>query len=261
MLLTEKEILRWLTGMNSANTDYNKAKYEILESDNKEYPYIVNVVGDFQIQLKNIPNHKIPVKFGTVTGNFSIQECGLKSLWGSPESVGGDFYCNDNQLESLEYGPKKVDGMYDCSGNKIKSLQYLPEELDSLDCSKNELKNLKYISRVISKKLSCVSNKITSLKHSPEFVQSLFLSNNRLKNLKYCPDNNLLKCHGNSIKTLLYLPKSKTSSIQFNNEYIGYEQALRFNEEFIKIEQIKKFSHDLNENLNQKTEIKKPLKI
>jgi DNA-directed RNA polymerase subunit RPC12/RpoP len=57
---------------------------------------------------------EIPIKFGKVTGYFSLNSCkNLTSLKNSPHYVGSNFVCADcKNLESLEGGPTVVDGNY-----------------------------------------------------------------------------------------------------------------------------------------------------
>lgn len=74
---------------------------------------------------------KIPIKFGKVNGDFWINNCGLKSLEGSPNEITGDFIAYINDLKSLEGGPTKVGGEYSVSSNRLTSLKGAPQEVGS----------------------------------------------------------------------------------------------------------------------------------
>jgi len=78
----------------------------------------VNVTGS--VHLNSIDLTKLPIKFGTVGGDFWCFENKLTSLKGAPNEVGRDFYCSYNNLTSLEDAPEIVGRVFDCSHNKIK---------------------------------------------------------------------------------------------------------------------------------------------
>jgi hypothetical protein len=52
-----------------------------------------------------------------VEGYFNCSHNQLKSLEGSPQSVGWNFYCYNNQLKSLEGSPQSVGGDFWCENN------------------------------------------------------------------------------------------------------------------------------------------------
>ncbi len=71
----------------------------------------------------------MPVNFGTVTGAFNIDHCGLSSLEGCPNTVGASFVCRRNNITSLQGGPLVVKGNYNCSDNNLKSLEGSPTNI------------------------------------------------------------------------------------------------------------------------------------
>jgi hypothetical protein len=91
----------------------------------------VDVNGSVWLKLKQLTN--IPVKFGKVTGDFSVRNNSLSSLLGCPDWVGGDFECarqsdnygreNEFPMTNLEYSPKVVKGNYECGGMELCSLR------------------------------------------------------------------------------------------------------------------------------------------
>jgi len=69
----------------------------------------------------------IPIKFGTVKGNFWCgSNCNLTSLDGCPIHVGGWFWCEHNsKLMSIDHCPRTVGDWFDCSkGNGKKFTMY-----------------------------------------------------------------------------------------------------------------------------------------
>ena len=70
----------------------------------------LNVNVDGYVELTELDFKKLPVKFGKVTGYFSVFGCkNLTTLEGCPEEVGRSFTCDDcPKLTSLKNTPKKV---------------------------------------------------------------------------------------------------------------------------------------------------------
>ncbi len=65
--------------------------------------------------------HRLPVRFGTVGGDFDCTSNRLTSLEGAPRAVGGDFHCSSNRLTSLEGAPSTTRDFY-CGKNQLTSL-------------------------------------------------------------------------------------------------------------------------------------------
>jgi len=86
---------------------------------------IVDVDGNVNLSFKKLS--KLPLKFGTVNGDFSCYNNQLTTLEGVPNKVNGEFYCNNNKLKSLEGAPKEVNGYFNCSINQLTSLKHLPD--------------------------------------------------------------------------------------------------------------------------------------
>jgi hypothetical protein len=95
--------------------------------------YTINKDGTIDVNghvnLSNKSLTKIPLKFKTVTGNFSCSHNKLESLDGSPQSVGGSFFCYDNELKWLEGGPQYVGNHFNCSRNRLLSLESAPKSI------------------------------------------------------------------------------------------------------------------------------------
>ena len=102
----------------------------------------VDVDGDVNLHNKGLT--KIPLKFGEVSGNFDCGYNKLKSLEGSPLSVGRVFSCISNQLKSLEGAPELVDGSFYCSYNQLKSLDGISRRISGgIYCYSNQLRDVK----------------------------------------------------------------------------------------------------------------------
>ena len=147
--LTEEQIEFLNTGTNSNR--YHK--YWKINSNGK-----IDIEADF-LSWEDETSKRLPVSFGKVVGDFTIQNSALltlegapeevggnfiltkskklKTLKGCPEIIGGDFSCLRNDaLLSLKYGPKKVGGNYECySCESLKSLEGAAEEVGGdFDC-------------------------------------------------------------------------------------------------------------------------------
>ena len=96
----------------------------------------LDVTGDVDLTSKLYKI--IPIKFGKVTGNFTIDDNQLTSLENSPSYVGGDFFCFNNQLSTLEYGPEFVGGEYSATSNLLRDFTGVAKHIgQTLDVSLN----------------------------------------------------------------------------------------------------------------------------
>ena len=87
----------------------------------------VDVDGSVRLSSKGLS--KLPLRFGTVTGDFDIEYNQLTSLEGCPKEIELNFCCFGNQLTSFKGGPSKVGGYVDAGNNEIESLDYAPLEV------------------------------------------------------------------------------------------------------------------------------------
>lgn len=101
---------------------------------------LVNVDGDVTLTLSKITN--IPLKFGTVTGNFFCSSNYLSSLEGCPNRVGGEFDCRFNEITSLEGCPKSVGGDFYCYDNNIREFTGIKYIGGDLICYNNPIGNI-----------------------------------------------------------------------------------------------------------------------
>ena len=115
------------------------------------------------------------IKFGKVSGLFTINSNKFTSLEGSPQKVGGDFDCSNNQLTSLEGAPQEVCGSFSCAVNNLTSLEGAPKKVGvEFSCSKNKLKNLKGGPQEVGGGFHCQINELTSLEGAPQKVGGWF---------------------------------------------------------------------------------------
>ena len=99
------------------------------ETNYKDYiGEYINVKENVELERLNLT--KLPIRFGTVGGNFYCGDNKLTSLEGAPEKVGGSFDCEVNKLTSLEGAPKVVDGDFCCNDNYyLTSIKGAPKEI------------------------------------------------------------------------------------------------------------------------------------
>lgn len=138
----------------------------------------VDVNGDVDLSQKFFS--ELPIKFGRVTGFFSVQFCkDLISLEGAPESVGDWFFCAGcNKLTSLEGAPTSVGGNFSCSGciNLI-SLKGAPQKVGGyFSCASCiKLNSLKETPTEVGGMFTCSGcTKLTSLEGAPTKVDGSF---------------------------------------------------------------------------------------
>lgn len=75
--------------------------------------------------------NEIPVKFGTVSGDFKCHIQALTTLNGSPDKC-RSFTCIGNKLRNLIGGPAHVNTDYFCYNNPLQSLDGLPNYIGKL---------------------------------------------------------------------------------------------------------------------------------
>jgi len=128
------------------------------------------------------------LKSTVITDGIQCVGCGLKSLEGSPSSIGGGFFSAGNQLKSLELGPTSVEGFYDCSNNPLKTLVGAPTQIGTSEkkgyfmCERTKIKSLVGAPTVVYGDFSCGENELTSLEGIPKLVTGMFdISGNKGK--------------------------------------------------------------------------------
>jgi hypothetical protein len=120
---------------------------------------------DANVDLYSFRLSKLPLKFAKVSGHFYCNTNQLKTLSGSPLSVGSDFYCYINQLTSLEGSPLSVGGNFYCNDNQLLSLEGSPISVGgNFSCFGNKLTSLSGISQRISGNIDCRYNELRDVK-------------------------------------------------------------------------------------------------
>jgi hypothetical protein len=102
---------------------------------------VVNVDGDVDVWDQVM--RRIPIQFGSVTGNFECADCNLKTLRGCPHYVGGNFICYNNNIMTLEGCPQYIGGDMDCTKNDLENLIGGPVSVGgTMDFGENPLRTL-----------------------------------------------------------------------------------------------------------------------
>jgi len=128
------------------------------------------IKGGFNCNDQGLTDFK-GVRFGRIYGYFNCAENELRSLEGSPRSVGTTFLCNNNQLTSLEGGPLRVGGSYYCSNNKLTSLEGAPGDInDDFVCYNNQLTSFKGAPESIRDTFDFSNNQVTSIDGIPKRI-------------------------------------------------------------------------------------------
>ncbi len=81
---------------------------------------------------KSPPRGILPVKFGTIGGNFECGGTGLVSLEGAPRIIQGSAGFGNNKLKSLKGGPETVGGRLYIENNPLTSLEYLSTNITKI---------------------------------------------------------------------------------------------------------------------------------
>lgn len=112
----------------------------------------VDVDGDVEIRTYTIT--KLPIRFGSVTGEFNISHNKLTTLEGCPVKVGGGFTCDMNELTSLKESPEEVGRVFSVVMNKLTSLSDGPKRVDGYyHCPGNNIKDLDGFDTIFGKKI------------------------------------------------------------------------------------------------------------
>ena len=105
---------------------------------------LVHVSNCRHIQLKEQRMfNKLPVKFGSISGDLTVSNNTLQTLEGCPEFVPGNFRCSNTQIKSLHGGPRKVGS----SGSSWYEAMFWPKwPLHSLEGLAEEIHGRVYVS-------------------------------------------------------------------------------------------------------------------
>jgi len=123
---------------------------------------VVDVDGSVQLFGKRFT--ELPLKFGSVTGNFDCSDISLTTLEGSPHTVGGGFLCYMNKLTSLEHSPVKVGENFDVERNQITSLIGCPKSIgDEFIIEQNNITCLDDLPNHLGGRFHCSVNPIGSI--------------------------------------------------------------------------------------------------
>ena len=199
----KKNILNWL---KKHDIKYKKDKY-FFEKENNQF--IINSRDDVVLYKRIYSIKKIPVKFGTILGEFYCDNLGLETLENCPHTVQGDFSCSDNNLISLKHGPKFVKKSYVCYNNKLITLKGACENtIDYFNCSKNKLITLEGCPKNILSTLFAQDNPSLESFNIPyaSIYGNIYISNSPKISLKGMPKlAGILNFEENTIRSLAQL--------------------------------------------------------
>ena len=145
--------------------------------------------------------YKLPLKFGTVNGNFACDNNLLNTLEGAPHTVGGYFNCSRNKLKNLEGAPHTVGlgkryGAFDyfiCDQNELTSLKGAPHRIGGdFNCNTNQLTSLDFTTKSVGGNFNCQGNNIRSFEGLVNIGGNFHCSRNPVKEIWRIinPDNN-----------------------------------------------------------------------
>lgn len=156
--------------------------------------YQINPDGTVDVEgsvyFEGLDAEELPLKFGKVTGDFSIIEALLTTLEGCPYEVGGSFeiqWCHE--ITSLEHAPKRVGGEYYASDSPITSLEGTPEVIHgNFDCSETSITSLEGGPRIVYEGYYANHTRISNLEGGPEEVDKLAVEGTNLTSLEGLPE-------------------------------------------------------------------------
>jgi len=101
--------------------------------------------------------------------------------------VEGSFLCGFNELKTLEGSPQTLGGFFDCSYNKLKTLEGCPQTIvrGSFKCSNNNIMTLEGSPQTINGDFICSDNKLVDLEHFPEVNGIINIEKNTVNLLVY----------------------------------------------------------------------------
>lgn len=157
--------------------------------------YQINPDGTVDVEgsvyFEGLETEELPIKFGKVTGDFTIIEASdLTTLEGCPYEVGGRFeieWCHE--ITSLEHAPRIVGGDYYASDSPITSLEGVPEVIrGNFDCSETAITSLEGGPRIVSEGYYANHTQISNLEGGPEEVDQLAVEGTNLTSLEGLPE-------------------------------------------------------------------------
>jgi hypothetical protein len=154
----------------------NTISDESLEDNEYEITHgnYVDIFVDCQIVTTHgHPINRLPIQFGNIDGDFSVQSIGLETLENSPLVVNGDFNCSKNRLKDLLDATDEVKGSFICASNPLRNLKGCDDYsyLDCRDCSLTTLDGLGNVHAVVA-----LDNPLKTLKDLPLAVKDLEIS-------------------------------------------------------------------------------------
>ena len=187
-ILESKQPKRWLTEMSEIVAYIEKARLDVTSDYriNKDgtVDFFGHVLFDMAIfedlykdpRFPHFPN-TIPIKFGTVDGNFNVNHLRLKTLEGCPTKVTGLFKASYNIFPDLKGGPKRVGKDYYASNNlELKSLEGMAETVGggvNLSSTGISEEDFKYLPKKMSELQLAHCENVKTLSGLNNFVEKI----------------------------------------------------------------------------------------
>lgn len=138
-LFKSKQPRRWLTEPSEIAAYIEEARLGVVSDYQVNKDGTVDFFGDVLFDAAIFENlykdsrfphfaNTLPLKFGTVDGQFNVSRIRLKTLEGCPTDITGTFNASYNIFPDLKGGPQRVGGDYYVSYNpELKSLEGMAE--------------------------------------------------------------------------------------------------------------------------------------
>ena len=79
------------------------------------------------VYISHVLRDVLPVQFGSILGNFTLELNALTSLIGCPTYIRGPFYESHTDITTLKHSPRHVGGILMCNDNRLTSLEGISE--------------------------------------------------------------------------------------------------------------------------------------
>ena len=160
--IIKSDIMAWI---NKYTSSFN---VRISNTQNSDGKYVVNADGvTFKVSVNKLTNGMFV--WGYIKNDFICDGLHIKSLNGSPKSVGGNFNCCHTLITTLEGAPDRVGCVFDCSEcERLISLKGSPKYVWLFDCSRTQIASLEGAPEEIIDDFYCDDTKLTSLKYLPK---------------------------------------------------------------------------------------------
>lgn len=145
---------------------------------------IVDVNGDVNLRCNELLTdlRRIPMKFGSVSGEFDCSNNNLTTLENCPHTV-KKFDCSENSLTDLKHCPLNITLDFYANNNKLSTLIDFPKSiknLSTLDFSRNNIYDIDNINHLEVSYLRLHYNNLNYIQKFPNVTYELRIEKNKL---------------------------------------------------------------------------------